>query len=429
MENGSGTKGSARGGRDGRGGRSGIAALPRRVVRTLGRLPVVGRAIGLTAADASGTAELERRIVVPVYHTWPERSEWREIERGFTALAEEGLWMSMLDRLRGVDQSRQRFASGRRYSDCALAGALRNVTRHLGRIPDVAQAMAALGPIQSLHATDRRDYMPAVLLARALIEIGWAMRGPMPPGQVSPEALRTAAGYFARAEEVIGGFDPIEENSPAVAETRYRLVPGIDGGADYLRDWYEDWADLDPSNPEMLSLHSRFLGPAWYGSLDEIDAEARRAVARAEEDLGEGAYAHFWRLPLESEPEALSRVDAELFLRGVRAALAQSQSQELANEYAALLFRLSLPRSTEQRDEVVRNAPVRELFAQGFSEVLRSHVQELHPPTWGMSETAVRRVVAAEFDADYAGGAILRTGTAGIMAEMPGEEDAENGAA
>lgn len=423
MDKGSGTKGPA-GGR-----RGGLAALPRRVMRTLGRLPVVGRAMGLSPAEASDAAELERRIVVPVYHTWPERSEWNEIERGFTVLAEEGLWMSVLDRLRGVDQSRQSFASGRRYYDCALAGALRNVTRHLGRIPDVAQAMAALGPIQSLHTTDRRDYMPAVLLARALIEIGWAMRGPMPPGQVPPEAARAATGYFARAEEIIGGFDPIEENSPAVAETRYRLVPGIEGGEAHLRDWYEDWADLDPSNPEMLALHSRFLGPAWYGSLDEIDAEARRAATRAADDIGEGAYAHFWRQPLESEPEALSRVDAALFLRGVRAALARSQSQALANEYAALLFRLSLPRSTEQRDEVLRNAPVRELFAQGFSEVLRGHLQELHPPTWGMSETAVRRVVAAEFDADFAAGAILRTGPAGITAEMPGEEDAADGAA
>jgi hypothetical protein len=179
----------------------------------------------------------------------------------------------------------------------------------------------------------------------------------------------------------------------------------------------------------MLSLHSRFLSPTWYGSLDEIEAEARRAADRARDDIGAGAYAHFWRLPLESEPEALAHVDAGLFLSGVRRLLTLSQSQALANEYAALLFRLSLPRSTEHRDEVARNAPVRELFALGFSEVLRNHIQELHPPTWGMSETAVRRVVAAEFEAEYDAGAILRPGPAGIVAGMPGEGEPGAGAA
>jgi hypothetical protein len=324
-----------------------------------------------------------------------------------------------MDRLRGVDQTRQQFASGRRYFDCALSGALQPVLQHLGRPPDVDKAMAALAPIASLHQSDTRDYVPAVLLCRALTEIGWALRGPLPPDQVPQEAAKAAAPYFARAEAAISRFDPIEENSPMIAEARYRLVPGIDGGADYLRDWYEDWADLDPSDPEMLTLHSRFLMPAWYGDLDEIEVEARRAAARAKGGLGAGAYAQFWRLPLENDPAALARVDVRLFLAGLHAALEQSGSQALANEYAALLFRLSLPRSTEGRDDAARHAPVREAFAEGFSQVLRRHVLELHPPAWGMDETAVRRVVAGDFDADYAAGAILRVGETGIVAELP----------
>lgn len=404
-----------------RGRGRGLGPLSRRAARTLGRLPLVGRLTGMSTAAASDRAELERRVVVPILFDWSENAEWREIARGFSALAEEGLWMSVLDRLRGVDQSRQQFASGRRYFDCALTGALQPVTRHLGRTPAIDQALAALAPIASLHETDRRDYMPAVLLSRALSEIGWAVRGPLPPEQVADEAVRAAAPYFDRAEKAIGGFDPIEENSPMIAEARYRLVPGIEGGADYLRDWYEDWADLDPSNPEMLTLHSRFLMPAWYGDLDEIDVEARRAAVRARGELGAGAYAQFWRLPLESEPGALTRINPTLFLSGLHATLARSKSQALANEYAALLFRLSLPRSAERRDEVARYAPIREVFAQGFSEVLRRHVQELHPPAWGMDETALRRVVAGDFDADYAAGAILRTGEAGIVAELPDE--------
>ncbi len=409
----------------------GLGRLARGASDMFSRLPGLGhRGDGAVKLSARASAELARRVAVPILAESVEVFERREIERGFARLADEALWHSILDRIRGVDLSRQTFASGRRYFDSARAGALNPVTRNLRPKPKLEAAIAALPNLSSLHAADTRDYMPAVLLARAKIEIAWAMRGAMQPSGVSEKSKRSAAVYFGRAEAAIESFDPIELNSPMLAESRYLITPGIENGGDYLRDWYEDWADLDPSNPNMLATHSRFLMPDWYGDLDEIDYEARRAITRADDGLGFGAYPMFWRRPLEIDASALAKIDPDLFILGVHSALMFYDSQELANEYAALLYRLSRAASSESSDAAARTAPIRARLGEGFAEVVRRHLLELHAPVWGLSEQSLRLAMTEAFPKDYADGAILRPGKHGIEAATPddGPDDAPDDA-
>lgn len=387
--------------------------------RLIARLPGLGGRLGRPMQDPGEAPEIARKVDVPVHRKSPEQDEWSEIERGFAALADEGLWMSLLDRLRGVDQSRQRFASGKRYYECALAGAIAPVTRHLGEPARIDVATAALAPLTTLHIGNLNDYMPAVLLAHALIEIGWAVRGPLPPGETPRDAKDAAQVFFARAEAVIESFDPILENSPMLAEARYRLAPGVEDGTVFLRDWYEDWADLDPSNPGMLATHAAFLTPEWYGDYDEIEREARRAAKRAADGLGAGAYPCFWQAPLEADRSAVARIDPEMFLTGVHALLEGNRSQALANDLVALLFRLTLPSRTETPEEVERAQPVRERLAEGLREVILRHLTELQAPIWGIEETAIRRAIAHVFAADLAVGAVLRATGDGIKLMQP----------
>jgi hypothetical protein len=385
-----------------------------RVSRFLSRLSGFGGRLGRPAEGQQEAALLAQRIDVPVLRSSPEQNEWREIERGFAALADEGLWMSLLDRLRGVDQSRQRFASGKRYYECALAGAITPVTRHLGEPARIDAATAALAPLTTLHVGNLNDYMPAVLLARALIEIGWAVRGQEPPGETARDARDAARVFFARAEAAIEAFDPILENSPMLAESRYRLAPGVEGGTDFLRDWYEDWADLDPSNPGMLATHASFLTPDWFGDYDEIEREARRAVKRAADGIGVGAYPCFWQAPLEADRTAVARIDPDMFLDGIHALLEDSRSQALANDFVALLFRLTLPHNAETEEEAERAEPVRERLATGLREVILRHLTELQAPIWGIEEDAIRRAIGHVFRDELAEGAILRAGDEGL---------------
>ena len=387
--------------------------------RLFARLPGLGGRLGRTVQGPEEAAEIARRVDIPVLRNSAEQDEWREIERGFAALADEGLWMSLLDRLRGVDQSRQRFASGKRYYECALAGAIAPVTRHLGEPARIDAATSALAPLTTLHIGNLNDYMPAVLLARALTEIGWAVRGHEPPGETPRDARDAARAYFSRAEAVIEDFDPILENSPMLAEARYRLAPGVEGGPEFLRDWYEDWADLDPSNPGMLATHASFLTPEWYGDYDEVEREARRAVKRAVDGIGAGAYPCFWQAPLEADRSAVARIDPEMFLAGIHALLEGRRSQALANDFVALLFRLTLPSSAETPEQAERAQPVRERLAEGLREVILRHLTELQAPIWGVEEAAIRGAIAHVFAAELAEGAVLRATEEGIKLVPP----------
>jgi hypothetical protein len=397
----------------------GVAGDGGRMSRLIARLPGLGGRLGRPAPEPGEAAEIERRVDVPVQARSPEQDEWSEIERGFAALADEGLWMSLLDRLRGVDQSRQRFASGKRYYECALAGAIDPVTRHLGEPARIDAATAALTPLTTLHIGNLNDYMPAVLLAHALIEIGWAVRGPLPPGETPRDAKDAARVFFSRAEAVIESFDPILENSPMLAEARYRLAPGVEEGTEFLRDWYEDWADLDPSNPGMLATHASFLTPEWYGDYDEIEREARRAAKRAADGLGAGAYPCFWQAPLEADPSAVVRIDPEMFVAGTHDLLEGNRSQALVNDFVSLLFRLTLPTSLETPEQAERAQPIRERLAEGLREVILRHLTELQAPIWGIAETDIRRALAHVFAAELAEGAVLRGTGEAIRLVMP----------
>jgi hypothetical protein len=363
--------------------------------------------------------DVARRIEVPLTETAPELHQWREIQSGFAKLAERGLWPSLFDRLRGTDQSRQEFSSGLRYCDCALSGAMDLVTRHLEGEggPRIEDALAELPLIETLRSASPRDYVPAVVLARSLIAIGEAIRGAAPPSRTPADRLAAARPHYARAEEVLEAFDPIERNSPMIAEARYRLVPGVRDGVDFLRDWYEDWADLDPANPIMLTTHSHALFPTWYGSYAEIELEARRAAERASDSIAAGAYAWFWWEALDTDPApALTELDVVLFFDGMHQLLGKSSSQDLVNRAAALLYRVGHAEIDPGASDAGKAILRREAFRRGFGEVLRRHLRELHTVHWPYSPDGIRAAVAQAFLEDLAGGAVIAPGKRGLEA-------------
>lgn len=393
-----------------------LLARLRRATMAWKRAPAEPRPEAPRSVAASRFSQdfLKQRLDVPFLATAPERNLRGEIENGFAGLADSGSWPSLLDRLRGLDLSRQQLPSGKRLFECALAGALAPVTRHLGPEPDIAAALEAAERIAEVAAAHPRDYMPAAIQSRALTAIGQALRG---DGRVfgGPEAMAQAAREsYAAAEAAIERFDPIEENSPILAEARYRLAPGVEGGLGFLRDWYEDWADLDPSNPQMLMTHSGLLMPGRYGDLDEIERESRRAVARAADGLGNGAYVFFWITPLAEDPALLARIDAGLFVAGIRETLAVTMSQHLANSFAALLWRLSRPLRDGAAEAAESTAESRAILRDGFADILRQSLREVHQPLWEMETREIRAVIAEVFEAELSAGETIGPTESGL---------------
>lgn len=357
-------------------------------------------------------AELSRKINVPWHFASPELQERAELISEFEALVKNGSWGDLLGRLRGLDQRRVSTESGTRLYEAALLGARGCVTRNLTDSSRMETALKGLETLKLINIAHKEDYVAAVILARALIDIAWAERGGE-TGKASPQGLAAFRARFAEAEEVLEGFEPVEENSPMLAEARYLLAPGIDGGLKFLRDWYDDWADLDPTNPATLSTHSRYIMPQWYGSFEEIEREARRAVTRAKGMFGASAYAWFWLTPL-SRDDALNWVDADLFIEGVHQILSRSNDQRLANLFAAKLYRLGHRSRGRVKPAAKRALKTRARLAKAFEDVVRTHMREVHTMHWATDDIGVRIAIARVFEKDIIKGAFIRAGNNGL---------------
>ena len=358
---------------------------------------------------------LSRLIEVPWRVSATEAGDYIETSCDFVALAQAQRWHAILARLRQLDQTRAPTASGGRLYEVALNAVLFPSLDDADPIARHLALTAALPVLEAMHKTHAQDYVAAVLLARALIVLGWQARGGE-DGRPGPKALKKSASYFARAEALIERFDPIEENSPMLAGARYRLAPGVDGGAEFLRDWFEDWADLDPTDTDMLSLHGRYLSPQRFGSYRELDREARRAMARAEN--GPATYALFWVMPL-SQREAMRWLDAKLFLAGVEDVLTRTGSQRLANIFANLLYRVGRPHRGRVRRVTVGEARARGRLTKAFGTLIRLHLREVHQSLWLDDAAGIRRALGTAFAEELAKGARIRPGTQGLAAEFP----------
>lgn len=395
-----------------------IVGLPYALFVTVPRVALGGSA---EPPERPRRAELPSRIDVPFYTAPPEAGLARAAKAEFALLVRSQRWPELLARMRGLDRSRGTFKSGERAYRPALNGAIAAVVEPLAE-PETGlrKAEAALAELETMFKAHAEDYTAAVILAHALFALAWTYRGGDAGDlAVEPSAEAEFSRLFAHAEAALDPFDPLEEDSPMLAEARYMLVAGVADGSEYMRDWYEDWADLDPVNPEMLRVHSRFLMPQWFGDYAEIEREARRAQKRAGEALGPGAYAAFWREPLARDPAALDHVDVGLFLDGVDRWLKKSRSQLLANQLGALLLRLSKRKLAARRPLAEGETDAPTALAAGFSHLLRAHLREIHLEEWEIGEDRIRALLVAEFRDELLEGARLVVGEAGLMARKP----------
>lgn len=359
-------------------------------------------------------AVLARRINVPWHFASPELQERVETISEFEALAQTSQWPELLERIKELDQTRAQRLSGARIYEAALLAARSSVSRNLEDRRKADQARAGLETLKAICATHPDSYVAAVILAQAHMDMGWAERGGE-HGKASAAGLAAFRKQFSIAEQAISKFDPIEENSPMLAETRYLLAPGVEGGVKFLRDWYEDWADLDPSNPKMLETHSRYLMPQWYGDYTEVDKEARRAAVRSNNELGSGAYALFWLTPMTRE-ESLGKLDADLFIKGLHDLMLRTGDQGQANAYAAKLFRIGHRSRGRTRRVSRKGLRMRARLEKGFEEIIRHHLREIHTMHWCTDDAGIRAAIARIFDAELGKGAFIQPGSGGLEA-------------
>jgi len=321
--------------------------------------------------------EVLDRLDAPVLEVGPEMTEWQCIREDHAAMAHAGQWADLLDALRFADQDRT-MASGGALVAPQISAGIRAVATAAIDGGDLAAATAELARFEAVCQLHPEDYGAAHLVARIRIDLGLAKRAMATRGQLSRALWAESAAHFAAAEALLDAFDPIEEMSPLLAETRYLLVRGIEDGAGLCRVWYEDWVDLAPRDANAHATHAVQMLPDWFGSLAAFEKAARRGTRLTEHLTGQAAYAVFHMTARNELGDLLPTVDLVLFLRGLTDYQAATGCQHRANVVASLLTRL-------MRDFRAGGGaaayPLTKVRA-ALSEVLWNRLHEVHLDRW-----------------------------------------------
>jgi hypothetical protein len=343
-------------------------------------------ASGAGSLDGLTADQILARLDAPVLRLGAEKTEWQCIRDDHAAMASAGEWGDLLEALRFTDQERVMASGGHRVAPLISDGMRAGLSRAIAG-SDWTAAKASLDELETVFDKNPDDYCAAQVVAQAHIDLTMARRGRTGQGQLSREDWEETTAHFARAEELVTQFDPIEEMSPLLAATRYALLRGIEDGGSICREWYEDWCDLDPEDANAHAAHALNMLPGWYGSLSAFEREARRAVRLTSGVTGKAAYAVFHLAAAEAQGDLLPTIDYEYFFEALVDYQTATGCQHRANVAASLLARLVM----EFRKEGAPAAYHLTKTRAALSDVLWNRLREVHLDCWtdGVDSLAV----------------------------------------
>lgn len=365
-------------------------------------------------ADGLAARDVVSRLDVEVLETGPEMTEWACIREDHAAMARRGEWTDLLDAMRFADQDRSMASGGQRVAPLISEGLLATLTKAV-QAGDIAMAEAELLRFRAIYELRPDSYCAAHLVAEAEIDLGLAKRALASDGQLSNELWAESARHFEEAEQLIDMFDPIEEMSPLLAATRYRLVRGIEDGAALCRDWFEDWCDLDPEDANAHAAHAQMMLPGWFGSLATFEREAKRAAVMTAPATGATAYAIFHMTARSELGVLLDGVDLPLFLRGILNFQAATGCQHRANVAAATLAVLARDFEARGPEALYQLTKVR----AALSEVLWNRLYQVHLDRWQGGPTSLAYALAQVFGPALQRGARITRKGQGLATRIP----------
>lgn len=361
---------------------------------------------GLDLLDGLRADQVLARLDAPVMRVGPERTEWHCIRDDHAAMAAAGEWSDLLEALRFTDQERTVASGGRRVAPLISEGMRAGLAQAIEG-SDWDAARAELATLETLYDRNPEDYCAAQTLAQAHIDLADAKRAQAAGQALSQELWAESAAHFAAAEDLVTLFDPIEEMSPLLAGTRYALVRGIDDGGAVVREWYEDWVDLDPEDAQVHAAHATNLLPGWFGSLSSFEREARRAVRLTDGVSGKAAYAAFHIAAADALGDLVPTIDYEYFFEALADYQSATGCQHRANQAANLLAGLALDLRRAGPSSAYQLTKAR----AALSDVLWNRMREVHLDCWTRGTESLVYALAEVFGPALKRGArIVRRG-------------------
>ncbi len=344
--------------------------------------------------DSSPPA-LPRELLLPVVHRDPDHVAKAEIIGEISELIVAGDWTRLSSRIAAWEARLEATPGGTRHHDIAvdtcLAG-LENLIDEASRasVDDLAPAELAVDRFVERHTTAPADHILAVIAARAHMTLAETCSAEFWPASERNAAWRKMAHHYLRAEGILTAYDPVAHMSPLLGGTMYKLALGMPDGGARLRPAFEDWIDLDPSDPAIYRQHATNLLPERFGSEDEIKREALKAENRTRETLGQGGYALFAVPVIEAAPEMRDVFEADRLAAGLMDLARLSGTQAEVNWAAACLTREADHGTAERRA----------IMSSAFEALARRNLGVIYPRLWELPLQDIRARLKNVFEAD-----------------------------
>lgn len=325
---------------------------------------------------------------IPFEENDPDLREIQLIKQGVAQFMVHNEWTALADQIAEWEAELAATPGGTRYHDVAVKVALSGIQALVDRIPhesfdDLSDAEAELSHFLETHQARPEHHVLAILAARAHILLGETCHAGYWPEDMERVAWRKMAKHYMAAGEILSAYDPLALMSPLLGETMYLHALGAPGGTRRLPGIFEDWIELDPSNPSIYALHAtQFADPEDIPD-EVILRDAEFAMSRTEEILGFGGYALFFLPILELRPGADALLDAELLAEALQDLASNSATQSDVNWAANSLHAVS-----EQLPEEVALSLKDTLFM-----LIAQKLKVVYPRLWDISTEQIETLL------------------------------------
>jgi hypothetical protein len=329
---------------------------------------------------------IENALTIPAPDATHEYTARMEHQTKGQFLSRQEDWPTLSQRIEEADQARTATPGGMPIADLLTYGARADIVlsaEHAlfdGKPSKGAleMMMAAVDSLEAVLLEHPNSYPIALVVAHAHMDIGWAWRGTGWETELNAQNRDAFAVHFARAAGILNRFSGAEYNSPALAAAHCALLAGNPDSRIRVADEYEVLIDLDRANPRHMRAMGNHLLPRWFGTLAQLELEARRTASRTQGIWGAGAYAWVYFDALVIDDDACAQVDLPFFIEGLRDILTHSPDQHNANLLAAYCS-VAVRGGFGSADEADL---VRTQIIDCTDWIIRDHLREIHPLVW-----------------------------------------------
>ena len=288
-------------------------------------------------------SDIRQQFTISVPEKSANSEENARLHRAAHALVRQDNWETLGQLIREHDQERRTTTSGKATADVLSAGARQDLsdTIAMGLLPTnengLASATDGVEMLDQVLIDNSDDYGVALVVAQAHMDLGSVWRGQGWADEVPASDWKKFARHFRRATSILEQFDPIANDSPALAAARCRSLAGQPDAAQRIIADYENLIDLAPHYADSYRQFGQALLPRWYGSYELLEERARKLAKETYDHWGSAAYALTFMDAARDDKEALGLVDVAMMLQGLGDYMRTQKDQAIVNQVISYL--------------------------------------------------------------------------------------------